>query len=256
MKLIHCKKQDERFYGILTHNRIQRIEGDIFSSFRIGAGGEHELESVMVFPPVYPSKVVAVGLNYRDHAQEMKEEIPDEPILFLKPSSSVIGHDQNIVYPASVQRLDYEAELAAVVKKKAYKIREEDAQEFILGYTCLNDVTARDIQKRDGQWARAKSFNTFCPVGPVIETDIDPHRLDISSRLNGETKQSSNTRNFIFPIYRLFSFISHVMTLFPGDIISTGTPSGVGQMTPGDTVEIEVEGIGVLRNRIIADVSK
>jgi 2-keto-4-pentenoate hydratase/2-oxohepta-3-ene-1,7-dioic acid hydratase in catechol pathway len=209
-----------------------------------------KLEEVVILPPVWPSKIIAVGINYRDHAEEFDHDIPTEPVTFIKPSTSVIGHDDDIVYPPSASRVDYEAEVAAVVKRKARNVTEEQAPGYILGYTCLNDVTARDLQRKDGQWTRAKSFDTFCPIGPCIETDIDPGNLRIMSRLNGETRQDSNTRHFIFPMFRLFSFISQIMTLLPGDIITTGTPSGVGPMKAGDVVEVEVEGIGTLKNSV------
>jgi 2-keto-4-pentenoate hydratase/2-oxohepta-3-ene-1,7-dioic acid hydratase in catechol pathway len=205
---------------------------------------------VTVLPPVWPSKIIAVGINYRDHAREMGHDLPDEPVLFMKPSRSVIGHGKDILYPESAHRVDYEAEIAAVVKKKAYGVSVKDAVGYILGYTCLNDVTARDLQRRDGQWTRAKSFDTFCPLGPVIQTKLDPNNVRICSRLNEELRQDSNTKNFIFPLFQLFSYVSHIMTLLPGDIVTTGTPSGVGGMKRGDTVEIEIEGIGILENKV------
>jgi len=194
---------------------------------------------------------VAVGLNYRDHASEMGLEIPKEPILFLKPSTSVIGPQEAIVYPSQSSRVDYEAELGVVIGRTCKDVDARDAKDYILGYTCLNDVTARDLQAKDGQWTRAKSFDTFAPIGPWIATDIeDPHTLSIQARLNGETKQSSNTSNLIFTVYELIDFISHIMTLREGDIIATGTPSGIGPMSLGDEIAIEIEGIGVLVNRV------
>ncbi|MDP3066936.1 MAG: fumarylacetoacetate hydrolase family protein, partial [Methanobacteriaceae archaeon] len=202
-------------------------------------------------PPVQPSKVVCVGLNYRDHAEELNMEIPDEPILFLKPHTAVIGHGASIIYPPQSHQVDYEAELAVVVGKDAHKISKENAFDYIAGYTILNDVTARDLQRKDGQWTRAKSFDTFCPIGPWIETDLDPGNQNISLLLNGQLKQKSNTRNMIFSVEELVSFISNIMTLKPGDVIATGTPPGVGSMQVGDMVEVEVEGIGVLKNRVL-----
>jgi len=252
VKFIRCSKNDTAFHGILENDRILKIEGDLFSDYTINENEIYQYNDVTVLSPVLPSKIIAVGLNYRDHAQELHQAIPDEPVLFMKPSTSVIGHNENIIYPPCSHRVDYEAEIAAVVKKTAYMVNEKDAGDYILGYTCLNDVTARDHQQKDGQWTRSKSFNTFCPIGPVIENDINPDNVDIFARLNGEIRQSSNTSNFIVPIFRLFSFISHVMTLLPGDIITTGTPSGIGVMKPGDTIEIEVEGIGILKNRVVA----
>lgn len=199
---------------------------------------------------IRPTKVVCVGTNYGDHARELNMRIPREPLIFLKSPSSLIYNSDKIIYPPGIGRLDYEAELAVVIKKKAKRVREEEARKYILGYTCLNDVTARDLQKRDGQWTRSKSFDTFCPIGPAIETGLDTSKLKIESYLNGELKQSSCTSDLIFPVERLVAFISGVMTLLPGDIISTGTPSGVGPMKAGDIIEIRIEGIGTLKNEV------
>lgn len=254
MKLLQYSSDDKTFFGVLQNGFVYQIQGDIFSGFTVLENKIHKIESIKILPPVYPSKIIAVGINYRDHAEEFNHQIPEEPVLFMKPSTSIAGHDEAIIYPSSSKRVDYEAEIAAVLKKEAYKVAEKDAEDYILGYTCLNDVTARDLQRKDGQWTRAKSFNTFCPIGPVIETEIDPNNVNIYSRLNGEKRQSSNTKNFIFPLFTLFSYITNIMTLLPGDIITTGTPSGVGPMKPGDTVEIEVDGIGVLRNKVISAV--
>ncbi|MCD1293841.1 2-hydroxyhepta-2,4-diene-1,7-dioate isomerase [Methanocella sp. CWC-04] len=211
---------------------------------------EYGLNELKILPPCSPSKVVCVGLNYRDHAEEMKDRIPDEPVLFLKPPSSVIGHGDNIIYPAQSKRIDYEAELAVVIGKKTGHIRADKADDHILGYTCLNDVTARDLQKKDVQWTRAKSFDTFSPIGPFIVTGVDPSSLSIKSRLNGEVKQSSNTKNLIVDVRRLVEFVSGVMTLEAGDVIATGTPSGIGPMEKGDVIEIEIEKVGTLMNLV------
>jgi len=251
MKIIQFEKGKVISYGVLNNNIINPIVGNIFENIKTDNSTAFDISEVKILPPVFPTKVVAIGLNYKDHASELGEELPDEPKLFIKPSTSVIGHDDNIIYPTMSKRVDYEAELAAIVGKKAHKVSVENAKDYILGYTCLNDVTARDLQQKDGQWTRSKSFDTFCPIGPVIETEIDPNNIDIYSRVNGVVKQSSNTKNFIFPMFELFSFISHIMTLLPGDIITTGTPSGIGSMKPGDTIEIEVKGIGVLRNKVV-----
>jgi 2-keto-4-pentenoate hydratase/2-oxohepta-3-ene-1,7-dioic acid hydratase in catechol pathway len=199
---------------------------------------------------IKPSKIVAVGLNYRDHAKEMKAEIPDTPILFLKPPSSVIFNNDAIVYPAQTKELHYEAELAVVIKDKIRNISEQEAAQHILGYTCANDVTARDLQRLDGQWARAKSFDTFCPLGPEIVAGISPDNLAIKLFLNGELKQSSSTANLIFKVNYLIAFISQVMTLLPEDVVLTGTPAGIGPMRIGDEVRVEIEGIGALVNKI------
>jgi 2-keto-4-pentenoate hydratase/2-oxohepta-3-ene-1,7-dioic acid hydratase in catechol pathway len=250
MKLVRFRVNDEILNGALEGDAVYTLEGTPFDRYRVNRSSKYALGEVRLLAPVLPSKVVAVGINYRDHAEEFGHDIPEEPVLFMKPSTAVIGPEDEIILPPSSRRVDYEAEIAAVVKKLAHGVAEADSWEYILGYTCLNDVTARDLQRRDGQWTRAKSFDTFCPIGPCVETDLDPDVVAISSRLNGERRQSSNTGNFIFPLFRLFSFVSQVMTLLPGDIVTTGTPSGVGEMAPGDVVEVEVEGIGVLRNRV------
>ncbi len=222
------------------------LEGD-----RISADGVvSRLEDVLLLPPAVPSKIVSVGLNYVDHAKELDMAVPDEPILFIKPSTAVIGPRESILYPASSQRVDYEAELGIVIKDTARYVSAEEAASYIEGYTCVNDVTARDLQEKDGQWSRAKSFDTFAPIGPWIETDLDPADLGIRSFLNGELKQDSRTSRFIFNVPQLVEFISAVMTLLPGDIISTGTPPGVGSMEPGDEITIEIEGIGRLVNKV------
>jgi 2-keto-4-pentenoate hydratase/2-oxohepta-3-ene-1,7-dioic acid hydratase in catechol pathway len=212
-------------------------------------GEKIEIERFLA--PVLPGKIVAVGLNYRDHAKEMGHELPRDPVLFMKPSTAVIGPFDEIRYPAQSSRVDYEAELAVVIGKTCRNVKAAQARDCIMGYTCFNDVTARDLQTRDGQWTRAKSFDTFAPIGPWIVTDIDdPHTLAITARLNGEIKQSSNTSNLIFSVFDLVQFISGVMTLNPGDVIATGTPSGVGPMNAGDEIAIEIQGIGVLRDKV------
>lgn len=197
-----------------------------------------------------PSKIICVGLNYRDHAEELKMPIPTEPILFMKPPTTLIFNNQNIIYPPQTKELHYEAELAVVIKDRIKNVSQGEALNHVLGFACANDVTARDLQKKDGQWTRAKSFDTFCPVGPKIASGIDPSNLEIKLWLNGEVKQESRTSNMIFPVDYLISFISTVMTLMPEDIILTGTPPGVGVMKPGDRVEVEIAGIGKLVNMI------
>lgn len=210
------------------------------------------LKEVTLLPPAQPGKIVLAGLNYKDHAEELNMPLPKNPVIFLKPPTSIIGPNQAIIYPQGVERLDYEAELAVVINKKAKDVEEESALDYVLGFTCLNDVTARDIQKKEGQWTRAKSFDTFCPIGPWIETELNPNNTQIKCYLNGELKQHSSTKGFIFSVERLLSFISKNMTLLPGDIISTGTPKGIGPMHPGDTVRVEIEGIGSLENYIVS----
>ncbi|MBP1751005.1 MAG: Ureidoglycolate lyase [Deltaproteobacteria bacterium] len=197
-----------------------------------------------------PSKVVAIGLNYRDHAKEFNMPIPDYPILFLKPPTSVIENGDDIIFPPQTQELHYEGELGIVISAQARNVPASEADRYIAGYTCANDVTARDLQRMDGQWTRAKSFDTFCPLGPRIVKDINPGELRIMTRVNGQVRQQSTTANMIFTVYELVSFVSVVMTLLPGDVIITGTPPGVGPIVPGDTVEIEIENIGTLKNKV------
>ncbi|MDD5687724.1 MAG: fumarylacetoacetate hydrolase family protein [Elusimicrobia bacterium] len=196
-----------------------------------------------------PSKVVAVGLNYINHATELKMKLPDEPIIFIKPVTSVIWNNQKIKYPKMSKQVDYEAELGIVIGKQCKNISEKEAKKYILGYTCVNDVTARDLQRKDGQWTRAKSFDTFCPIGPHIVSGIaNPNNLNIELFLNGELKQSSNTKNLIFKVEELVSFISKIMTLEKYDVIATGTPSGIGPVKTGDKIEVKIEKIGTLIN--------
>ena len=224
---------------------------------------EYSLNSLLILPPVQPSKIICVGLNYKDHAAELNMTLPKNPLLFLKPPSAVLPHEGLIIYPNDSGQVDYEAELGIVIGKSGKNIPEEDAFDYILGYTCFNDVTARDLQKEDGQWTRAKSFDTFAPFGPFIVTpeelerqNLSPDKLNIMCRvirnLNEEVRQSSNTSEFIFRIPQLISFISSVMTLEIGDIIATGTPSGIGSLLAGDVVEVEIEGVGVLRNTVVS----
>jgi 2-keto-4-pentenoate hydratase/2-oxohepta-3-ene-1,7-dioic acid hydratase in catechol pathway len=197
-----------------------------------------------------PSKVVCVGLNYHCHAKELCMNTPHHPIIFIKPPTTIIGPTENIIYPKISKRVDYEGELGIVIKKKGKSIPKTKAMDYIEGFTCVNDVTARDLQELDGQWTRAKSFDTFCPIGPKIVKDINPNHVKIQTFLNDKIKQDSNTKEFIFPVEYIVSFISQVMTLLPGDIISTGTPKGIGPMKKGDKVEVKIEGIGSLINYI------
>lgn len=207
-------------------------------------------DDVELMAPCQPSKIVCVGLNYTEHARELKMQIPEEPILFLKPPSAVLSPGGQIIYPSSSQQVDYEGELGVVIGKLCRSVPADEAEKYILGYTCFNDVTARDLQKKDGQWTRAKSFDTFAPFGPWI-AKIDPSDAAIQTRVNGIVKQKSSTSDLIFGVPMLVEFISNVMTLQPGDVIATGTPPGVGPLQKGDTVEVEVEGIGVLKNSVI-----
>lgn len=250
MKIVRFKAGGKTRFGALEGTHVVEYSGTPFGTFKRGRK-KFLVKQVVLLAPAVPSKIVAVGLNYRDHAQEVNHPIPDEPILFLKPPTALIGPDDPIVYPPLSQRVDYEAELGIVMKKRCRNVSPERAREYILGYTCVNDVTARDLQRKDGQWTRGKSFDTFCPAGPCIVTDIDPNAVDIEAYLNGERKQASNTKHFIFPAEDVVSRISQVMTLLPGDLIATGTPSGIGPMQPGDKIEIRIEGIGSLRNSVV-----
>jgi len=251
LKYLRFLHNNEIKYGILEKDDVVlELEGD-YSSYP--SRHKHPLSQCKILLPCLPSKIVAVGLNYADHAQELQMPVPEEPVLFIKPSTSAIGPGEIIVFPKMCTQLDYEAEVAVVIKKICRRITPEKAGEYILGYTCFNDITARDLQKKDGQWTRAKSFDTFSPLGPFIVTGLNPADLMIELRLNGQVKQSSSTKNLIFPIPQLVSFVSRVMTLLPGDVITTGTPPGVGPMNIGDTVEVTIAGIGTLKNTVIGE---
>ena len=250
MKIVRFEYAGKIEYGVLTGEEITVVTGDIFSDYQISKQ-VIQLDAVKLLSPCSITKAVCVGLNYRGHAQEMKLELPDKPLIFLKPSSTLNHPSGGIEYPVISHDLHYEAELAVVIKKQARNVKAEDAADYILGYTCANDVTARDIQKADGQWTRGKSFDTFLPLGPCIETEIEPGSINIKLYLNDELKQSSNTSDLIFKVPELVAFITETMTLYPGDVILTGTPSGVGPMEVGDIVTVELEGIGRLSNVII-----
>ena len=210
-------------------------------------------DAVHLLAPVLPSKVVCVGKNYVDHADEMGGQVPEEPLIFLKPATAVVGPDAGVSYPSLSTEVHHEAELAVVIGRVARHVRAEDASSYILGYTAANDVTARDLQRRDGQWARAKGFDTFCPLGPAIETEFDPlERMAIVCRVNGEVRQSGFTSEMVFGVGEILEYVSRVMTLLPGDVILTGTPAGVGPVVPGDLMEVEIDGIGTLQNRVVA----
>jgi len=210
------------------------------------------LTDAMLRAPVQPSKIVCVGRNYREHAAELGHDVPPEPLIFLKPPSSLLDPGVNIIRPKISQRVDHEGELGVIIGKTCHNLGpDEDVRPYIAGYTCVNDVTARDLQNKDGQWTRAKGFDTFCPVGPIVSDEIDPWSgIDVETRVNGEIRQSGNTRDFIFPLEVVIRHIAQVMTLLPGDLIATGTPKGVGPMQAGDVVEVFVKDVGTLRNRV------
>ena len=225
------------------------LEGDPYGDY--AAGEAIDRAEARVLAPCQPSKIVAVGMNYRDHAQEMKKPLPDEPMIFIKPSTAVIGPGEPIVIPPGVGRVDYEAEMGAVIRKRARNVVVGEAYDYVLGLTCINDVTARELQARDVQFTRAKGFDTFAPIGPCIAAGLDGSALDVESHVNGKQRQSSNTRELVFSLERLVVFVSSVMTLLPGDVIATGTPSGVGPVAAGDRIVVRVEGIGELANDVV-----
>lgn len=251
MKIVRYRRNDDEVsYGIVSDDRIRPLKGDPFCSEICEDKEWVNLSEVRLLSPCKPSKIIALGLNYKDHALELGMELPEVPLIFIKPGTSVIGPGESIVYPGMSQRVDYEAELGVVIGRVAKNVSVEEAFDHVLGYTCFNDVTARDLQRKDGQFTRSKSFDTFAPIGPWVETEIDPGNLAVKSILNGKIRQQSSTRNLIFDVPYLVHFISSIMTLIPGDVIATGTPGGIGPMKPGDTIEIAIEGIGSLVNKV------
>jgi 2-keto-4-pentenoate hydratase/2-oxohepta-3-ene-1,7-dioic acid hydratase in catechol pathway len=242
---------NEEYYVIidLDTKTFQKVLPNYFEeNFVIEKNKLYITENIKFLPPVKPTKIVCLGLNYIDHAKELNMPIPEEPVIFLKPSSAVVGDKDDIIYPDWIGRLDYEGELAVVIKKLIKDVSAENVKDYILGYTCFNDVTARDLQKKDVQWTRAKSFDTFAPIGPWIVPDIDTKNLDIQTLLNDKIVQNSNTKNMIFDVETVVSFISKIMTLYPGDVISLGTPPNVGPMKKGDKVVVKIQNIGELTN--------
>lgn len=251
MKIVRLQAEDIA-YGGVEEEGIRLYRGTPFVAWE-------PTESVVSFSearllaPVFPTKVIAVGRNYADHAAEMGAKLPVEPLIFLKPSTAVVGPGQPVRYPPESSEVHHEAELAVVISKVTSKVAVEEALGHVLGYTAANDVTARDLQRSDGQWTRGKSFDTFCPLGPAVETEFDPTEGQaITAKVNGEVRQEATTADMIFGIPELIAYISAVMTLLPGDVILTGTPEGVGPVSPGDVMEVEIEGIGVLQNPVVA----
>jgi len=254
MKIVRFKihGEDQARIGLLEEETVSETSGSIFGPYT-KTGAAFDANQVSFLAPCDPSKVVCVGLNYKDHAEESSSDLPEAPLLFLKPPSAVIGPGDNIVLPSNSRRIDFEAELAVVISKRAKGVSEAEALEYVLGYTCLNDVSARDFQMKDGQWTRAKGHDTFCPMGPAIATGLNPLDLAVQAVSNGEIKQDSRTSFLIFNVPYLIEYISRVMTLEPGDVIATGTPAGVGPLVAGDTIEIKVEGVGSLKNPVVAE---
>jgi 2-keto-4-pentenoate hydratase/2-oxohepta-3-ene-1,7-dioic acid hydratase in catechol pathway len=253
MKIVRYRYDGRAQFGALEGDMIEPLEGEIDALVRTPRAKSIPLDTVRLLAPVTPSKIVAAGLNYAEFVREQKVDPLREPLIFLKPSTAVIGPNDPIVYPPQTRELYYEGELAIVIARRASRVSLSDAWRYVLGYTCMNDVTAGDLQSRDREFTRSKSFDTFAPLGPVIETAIEnPDALALTTRLNGKLRQNANTSDLVFKTDFLVSFISQIMTLLPGDVISTGTPPGVDQIKPGDVVEIEIEQIGVLTNTVAA----
>ena len=251
-RISHPSFESARYAGLLGSNIFPLPPDYNFGEIKIpGDEGMLHLADVKLLAPVAPSKIVCVGRNYLEHAAELGNKIPDEPLLFLKAPSAVIASDDQIELTGASQQVEHEGELGVVIGRLAHKLSSgDDPLRYVFGYTCVNDVTARDLQRKDIQFTRAKSFDTFCPVGPWIETELDPNNVAVETRLNGEVKQKGNTADMAFPVPFLIRYISEIMTLYPGDLIATGTPAGVSRMRHGDTVEVEVTGVGVLRNKV------
>jgi 2-keto-4-pentenoate hydratase/2-oxohepta-3-ene-1,7-dioic acid hydratase in catechol pathway len=238
-------------YALVEESTVRLLDESKLFEQIIVSDDSLTLDQVELLAPVTPSKVVCIGRNYREHAAELGNKMPDEPLLFLKPPSSVIANGDRVELPPQSQQVEHEGELGVVIGRTARKLsKTDDPLSYVFGYTCINDVTARDLQRKDVQFTRGKSFDTFCPVGPWIVTDIDPTNVTVTTRVNGEVKQNGNTADMAFPVSFLIRYISCIMTLYPGDLIATGTPAGVSRMKQGDVVEVEVGGIGVLRNPI------
>ncbi|WP_438485695.1 fumarylacetoacetate hydrolase family protein [Streptomyces sp. S186] len=237
-------------FGVLEGDELDVIKGHPFAEFE-RSGQKVPLDKVRLLPPVLPNKVVGIGRNYAEHAAELGNDVPETPVTFFKPSTSVIGHGDPLAYPAFSEEVHHEAELAVVIGRMCREVPRERVKDVILGYTCANDVTARDIQRREKQWARAKGFDGSCPLGPWIETDLDPSDLTIQCTVNGEQRQLGRTSEMIRPIEDLIVHITEAMTLLPGDVVLTGTPAGVGPLHDGDTVSVTIEGIGTLTNKVI-----
>ena len=253
MKIVRVDTDvDDITYGSVEPEGIRLYRGTPFVAWE-PTETVVEWTRARILAPVIPTKIVAVGKNYADHADEMGSEVPANPIIFMKPPTSVIGPLHTIRLPAQAEEVHHEAELAVVIGKVTRNVRIEDVGPHILGYTAANDVTARDLQRSDGQWTRAKGFDTFCPLGPAIDTELDPTEgLSVIARVNGDLRQAGSTADMVFGVGELVSFVSSVMTLLPGDVLLTGTPSGVGPIIPGDRVEVEIEGVGVLVNPVAA----
>jgi 2-keto-4-pentenoate hydratase/2-oxohepta-3-ene-1,7-dioic acid hydratase in catechol pathway len=267
MKYCRYELNNEHHYGLVEavagHDMITRMVlmapgSDALMDELPTRKIEHiPIAEAKLLPPTLPSKIVCIGRNYAAHARELGNDAPAEPLIFLKPPSSIIGPGKSIRRPKDSARVDHEAELGVIIGKRCRHLREdEDVKEYIRGYTCVNDVTARDLQEKDGQWTRAKGFDTFCPVGPVVNDELDPWSgVNVACRVNGEVRQHGSTQDLLFPVDTIIRFVSRVMTLLPGDLIATGTPEGIGPLVSGDVVEISVSGVGALSNPVIDDTA-
>lgn len=250
-RIYRLKQANGSRYAVERDGKFYWMRGDVFAEY--GIGDEIPDSGKLQFlAPVDPSIVVCIGLNYKDHAAEMNKKLPEEPLVFLKPRSAVVGPDEEIRLPSWAGRIEHESELAIVIGKRASRVKASSAMDYVLGLTCFNDVTARELQAKDGQYSRAKGFDTFSPIGPCVAVGLDPSALDVECWVNAERRQKSNTRELIFPVPFLIEHISRFMTLNPGDVIPTGTPSGVGPLRPGDRVMVKVQGIGTLGNPCVA----
>ena len=254
MRIVRYETQDSKKtkYGWLLEDKVGEISGNIFGRYR-RQEALTSLADVKLVAPSEPSKIVCVGRNYVEHAKELGNEVPKVPLIFMKPSSSIISNGETIILPPQSTKVEHEAELVIVIGKRGRHIAGENAKKHILGYTIGNDVTARDLQQTDNQWTRAKGFDTFCPFGPWIDTDFDPSDSVITCRVNGQMRQMASTRDMVFNVGTLIAYISSVMTLEPGDLIFTGTPSGVGELKDGDEVSVEIEGLGLIKNKVKAE---
>jgi 2-keto-4-pentenoate hydratase/2-oxohepta-3-ene-1,7-dioic acid hydratase in catechol pathway len=252
MKIVRFQEADQVRFGELEGSTIHELDGDPYAAVR-RTGRWYEMSLVHLRTPVAPSKIIGIGLNYRDHAIEHRVELPADPLMFFKAPSALIGSEEAIVLPNGIGTVDIEGELVVVLGHRARRLASHEAPHYILGYSCGNDVSARDIQKRDRMWpARSKSFDTFAAVGPWIETEVDPGKLRLRTRINRQVRQDGSTADMVFDVFDLVSFLSHVLTLEPGDCVFTGTPAGVSPIVPGDRIEVEIDGIGVLANSVCA----
>lgn len=253
MKICRFQHDGRDVYGRIERDEVEVLRARSLDEITKDSPGEARvpLSSIEFRVPCEPTKIIAVGRNYADHAKELGNAVPEEPLIFLKPPSALLACNSNIEMPPASQRVDFEGELAVVIGRRARRVEADQWREFVFGFTCANDVTARDLQKKDVQFTRGKGFDTFCPLGPWIETNVDPADLELTTRVNRQVRQHGRTSDMIFSIPRIVEWVSNVMTLEPGDVILTGTPEGVGPLDAGDVVEVEVSGIGVLANRVI-----